>query len=152
MPNKDYAPPDHTQALGEQGSVPTERHKKETKPINNTNVKTGARDCKRGRLWDEVRTYIQHKWQSVNRIDFCPWDSREERALARLFDRSPKLTLEQVKICVDHYFESIRNPSEAPYKWVPQLLDYLATPLDEFNRPLYLTGERLRRSADASKR
>lgn len=99
---------------------------------------------------EEIRALICAKFIEANGISFCPWEKHEDVALRKLLQSSPKITLEIAKRCVENYFDSVRNRSDQPRRWIPQLLRFWEGPLDEFGRPLYLTGERLRRSNAAA--
>jgi DNA-binding MarR family transcriptional regulator len=99
----------------------------------------------------DFKALVMEKYQKANNLPFCPWGKEGDKALEKLLNRCPGLTSAVIVRCIDHYFASVISLSSPPYKWLPDVIQYFDGPLDEFGKPLFVTGEGIRRSHSASR-
>jgi hypothetical protein len=88
-------------------------------------------------LKSKVRSEIQSHWGTFNKGVTLPWDGRAAKNLTAVLKANPSWRFDEFAHCIRHRFQSERNHSEAPYKWLPSLTDYLGGPLDRFGQPIH---------------
>ena len=86
---------------------------------------------------DPVRRAIQEMWKEENFGAVCPWNGHTAYRLGRLLEDNPNWDAEQFIRCVRNWFASENvNTSEIPARWIPQLQNYLARPLNKWGKQI----------------
>ncbi len=80
-----------------------------------------------------VRALIQTEHLRRFRV-VCPWDGSEAKALALLLGGNPAWSEEQIASMVRNRFLSDDINSARPRKWLPNISEYAAGPLDRYGR------------------
>jgi hypothetical protein len=88
----------------------------------------------------EFRKAIEDYWHSKNSDIEIPWDGSEGSALSKLLKANPNLNAEKVVVLLQNRSCSNVNHSERPSRWLRNVTDYAAGPLDRFNKPLGSDG------------
>jgi len=76
----------------------------------------------------------------------CAWDGSEGKALERLLRTNPSWTAEQITTMVGNRFSSELVNSARPRKWLPNLSDYAAGPLDRYGKLITREGNATNRA------
>jgi hypothetical protein len=87
-------------------------------------------------LRSKVRGEIELQWNTRNEGITVPWDAKAAKNLNAVLKANLGWTFDSFARCIRHRFQSERNHSEAPFKWLPHLTDYLSAPLDRFGQPI----------------
>jgi hypothetical protein len=73
-------------------------------------------------------------WDHLNSTPF-PFSAKDGKALKTFLKDHPAMTRVEFRSCLQHKAKSGGNvASQSFYRWLPRLMDYLAGPLDRFNK------------------
>jgi hypothetical protein len=81
-----------------------------------------------------VRTHIQKIYNS-RFGEKCPWDGSEASALSKIIKGNPSWIFSTFERLVNDRYASDGVNGQRPRVWIPKLADYMAGPLDVYNRP-----------------
>lgn len=96
-------------------------------------VQPADADPRRSPFREEVRKF----WQGQNpELDLYEFKAADEKALSDLLEQNPKMTLRMLQACLHNRADSEINPAAAPAKWLRGVAEYVAHPLDRYQKPL----------------
>lgn len=84
-----------------------------------------------------IREEIKRSWRLANPgTPAAPWNGRDGAALKKLLSANPEWSVEQFTRCVANRFRSNVNHADLPAEWIPKLISYASSPLDQYKRPI----------------
>jgi hypothetical protein len=88
----------------------------------------------------EFKAAILRYWESKNPGVEMPWGPAEGRNLEMWLRESPNTTIEQFTAYLRNRFRSEVNHAERPSRWIGNVTNFAAGPLNEFGKPINSTG------------
>ncbi len=116
-----------------QGQVENQPDNKEVRELRQKNNNSSSPDGEVEPRHSPIRALVQQLHLKQFRV-MCPWDGSEGKALSVLLASNPSWTEEQIARMVRNRFTSEAINSARPRKWLSNLSEYAAGPLDRYGK------------------